>query len=81
MEVLTDLSLDKALPKRIYMTGGGSLLPGLDKLLRSDPLPFDSAPEVFQLGRKKLSSIKDLTDSLDYNIFALTLGSTIGLPE
>jgi len=81
MEVLTDLSLDKVLPKRIYMTGGGSLLPGLDKLLRSDPLPFDSAPEVFQLGRKKLSSIKDLTDSLDYNIFALTLGSTIGLPE
>ena len=81
MEVLTDLSLDKALPRRIYMVGGGSLLPGLDKLLRSDPLPFDSAPEILQLGRKKILLLKDLTDSLDYNLFTLTLGAAIGLPE
>ncbi len=32
-------------------------------------------------GHLSLSSIKDLTDSLNYDLFTLTLGSTIGLPE
>jgi cell division ATPase FtsA len=81
MEVLAELSGDKSLPRRIYMTGGGSLLPGLDKLLRTDPTPFDSAPEVSQLGQPSGLVIKDLTGSLNYSLFTLTLSLTIGLPE
>jgi hypothetical protein len=63
------------------MTGGASLLPGLEKLLRTNHEPFDSAPEISQLGRGLPLAVKDLTDSLDHNLFALTLSSTIGLPE
>jgi cell division ATPase FtsA len=81
MDVLTGLSLDKPLPRRIYMTGGGSLLPGLDKLLRTNPAPFDSAPEVTQLSQHSALTVKDLTNSLDYNFFALTVSLIIGLPE
>jgi cell division ATPase FtsA len=86
MEVLARLSSDnplshdKPLPKRIYMTGGGCRLPGLERLLRTDPTLFDSAPEVTQLGQQSSLSIKDLTDSLDYNFFTLTLSLIIGLP-
>ena len=81
MEVLSELSPRKALPRRIYLTGGSSILPGLDKLLRTNPDPFGSAPEVAPLGRRSLLNVKDLTDSLDYNVIALTLGLAIGLPE
>jgi cell division ATPase FtsA len=81
LEVLAELSFDKPLPRRIYLTGGGSLLPGLDKLLRTDPMSYEGAPEVIRLGSQSLPVIKDLTDSLDYNLFALTLSLTVGLPE
>jgi cell division ATPase FtsA len=81
LELLTELSYGQPLPRRIWMTGGASLLPGLEKLLRTNHEPFDSAPEISQLGRGLPLAVKDLTDSLDYNLFALTLSSTIGLPE
>ena len=80
MEVLTELSPNEPLPRRIYMTGGASLLPGLDKLLRTNPEPFDAAPEIMRLGGQGLS-IKDLTGTIDYNLFALTLSLTVGIPE
>jgi cell division ATPase FtsA len=81
MEVLADFSYDVPLPRRIYLTGGGSLLPGLDKLLRTNPAPFDSAPEVSRLIGLSLPGIKDITEALDYNLFALTLSLIVGLPE
>jgi cell division ATPase FtsA len=79
MDVLADLSLEAALPRRIYLTGGGSLLPGLDRLLKTNPMPFDAAPEVSRL-TQPLPAIKDLTDELDYNLMALTISLTVGLP-
>lgn len=81
MALFADLSPDKPLPRRIYLTGGGSKLPGLERLLRANPEPFDSAPEVIVLTNQLLLSVKDLTDALDYNLFALTLSATIGLPQ
>ena len=80
MEVLVGLCADKPLPKRIYLTGGGSLLPELDRLLRTDPAPFDRAPEVAWLGDRALPALKDLTHALDYKLFALTLSLSVGLP-
>lgn len=71
---------DQPLPWRIFFTGGGSLLPGLDKLLRYDPTPFHRAPEVAQLGTGALPAMQDLTDGIDYNLFMLTLSLTAGLP-
>jgi cell division ATPase FtsA len=81
MELLTKLSRERPLPRKIYLTGGGSLLPGLDKLLRADPTPFNCAPEVARLGQHLLSKVKDLTEGLDYNLFSLALSLTVGLPE
>lgn len=81
MEVLADFSYDIPLPRRIYLTGGGGMLPGFDKLLRTNPAPFDSAPEVSRLMGQSLPGIKDVTDSLDYNLFALTISLVVGLPE
>ncbi len=81
MEVLTELSSDGSLPRRIFLTGGGSLLSGLDKLLRTDPVPFDAAPEVAWLGTQTGLPIRDLTGSLENNLFALTLSLTVGIPE
>ncbi len=72
---------DRPLPKRIFLTGGGSLLPGLNELLRSDPAPFGRTPEVARLGAGSLRAIKDLTDGLDYDFFLLTLSLMVGLPE
>jgi cell division ATPase FtsA len=71
----------RPLPRRIYLTGGGNLLPGLDRLLRSNSAPFQSAPEVMRLGQRPLPAIKDLTDSIDYDLFSLTLSLTAGLPD
>jgi cell division ATPase FtsA len=81
MEVMARLSPDEPLPRRLYMTGGSSLLPGLDKLLRIDPAPFDSAPEVMPLSHHSALMVKDLTNSLDYHLFTLALSLIIGLPE
>ena len=80
LELLTERSPYNSLPRRIFMTGGGSLLPGLDKLLRTNPDPFDSAPDVSQLVSQGLP-VKDLTGALDYNLFALTISLIVGLPE
>jgi cell division ATPase FtsA len=80
MEVLAEFSPYDPLPRRIFLTGGGSLLPGLDKILRTNPDPFDSAPEVSQLGNQGFP-VKDLTGALDYNLFALTASLIVGLPE
>jgi hypothetical protein len=71
---------DRPLPRKLFLTGGGSVLPGLDKLLRSDPGPFDGAPEVAWLGANAMPAIQDLTDGLDYRRFLLTLSLAVGLP-
>ena len=81
MDILVRLSIGKPLPRRIYLTGGGSLLPGLDRFLKINATPFDAAPEVSKLGRQSLLAIKDLTDGMNYNLMPLTLGLAIGLPE
>ncbi len=73
-------ALDVPLPRKIYLTGGGSLLPGLDRWLRSDSAPFDGAPEVSRLETGALLPVQDLTDGLDYNRFALALNLVAGLP-
>ncbi|RMF04999.1 MAG: hypothetical protein D6768_01865 [Chloroflexi bacterium] len=69
------------LPRRIYLTGGGSKLPGLERYLKIDPTPFSAAPEISALGAKSLPAIKDLTDSMDYKLMGLALSLTVGLPE
>ena len=81
MGLLSKLADERPLPRRIYLTGGASLLPGLDKLLRADPTPFNRAPEVVRLGQHLPSTAKDLTEGLDYNLFSLALSLTVGLPE
>lgn len=81
LELLKGLSPDQPLPRRVFMTGGGSLLPGLTKALRADPTPFDAAPVICQLGANSTLTVKNLTEALDYNLFALTLSLTVGLPE
>jgi len=81
MEFLAEVAGERALPWKIYLTGGGSLLPGLDKLLRSDPAPFQRAPEVAWLGNQVLTGAKDLTENLDYNLYGLAVSLVVGLPE
>jgi cell division ATPase FtsA len=81
MDILTGFFVDEPLPRQIYLTGGASQMPHLDRLLKFDPAPFEAVPEVAHLTRPHLSAIKDLTDSLDYTLMALTLGLTIGIPE
>jgi cell division ATPase FtsA len=81
MEFLVEASGNKSLPWKIYLTGGGSLLPGLDKLLRSDPVPFQRAPEVTWLGNQVLAGARDLTENLDYNLYGLAVSLVVGLPE
>jgi hypothetical protein len=81
MEFLLASAGSRPLPRKIYLTGGGSLLPGLDKLLRANPAPFDRVPEVAWLGALSLPAIKDLTNSIDYHLFTLALSLTAGLPE
>ncbi len=81
MEFLVEAGGEKPLPRKIYLTGGGNLLPGLDMLLRSDPAPFQRAPEVAWLGPHALATTKDLTPGLDGNLFGLALSLTVGLPD
>jgi hypothetical protein len=71
----------KPLPRKIYLTGGGNLLPGLERLMRANPAPFQRAPEVARFGAQTLASAKDLTHNLDYNLFGLALSLIVGLPE
>ena len=72
---------DRPLPRQIFLTGGGSLMPGLDAMFRADPGSFSRPPEVTQLGRGALTAVQDLTDGLDDNLFLLTLSLTVGLPD
>ncbi|RME72805.1 MAG: hypothetical protein D6784_12925 [Chloroflexi bacterium] len=72
---------DRPLPRKIFLTGGGSLLPGLDVLLRASTAPFDAAPDVAHLGPGVLPNIQDLTDGLDYTLFLPALCLTAGLPD
>ncbi len=81
IEMLVELSAEQLLPWKICLTGRGNLLPGLDKLLKSDPTPFQRAPEISRLGPRPPTDIKDLTDGLDYDLFSLALSLTVGLPE
>ena len=81
MEFLIQSTGTKPLPRKIYLTGGGNLLPGLDRLMRANPAPFQRAPEVARLGVQSLASAKDLTHNLDYNLFGLALSLIVGLPE
>lgn len=81
LEFLVKSAGDWPLPRKIYLTGGGNLLPGLDKLLCSNPDPFERPPEVIWLGAHLFPPVKDLTNTLDYQLFALTLSLTAGLPE
>lgn len=81
LEFLASVAGGVSLPWKIYLTGGGSLLPGLDKMLRSDPVPFRRAPEVTRLGAQGLAGAKDLTQNLDYNLYGLAVSLIVGLPE
>ena len=81
LEMAAGLVEHKPLPRQIYLTGGGSLLPGLDKWLRSNPEPFISAPEVNWLGKQPFPFIKNVTEPLNYNLFALALSGVIGIPD
>lgn len=80
MAVLLKESRSQPLPWKIYLTGGGSLLPGLDLLLRANPEYFNRVPEISRLGQSALPHLKDLTEGLDYNAYAVALGLAVGLP-
>ena len=81
MQVLAKFSAGRPLPWKIYLTGGGSLLPGLERFLRADPRPFERAPELARLSHYSPAGVRDLTDGLDKNLFSLALSLTAGLPE
>lgn len=81
MDFLAESARGKPLPRKIYLTGGGNLLPGLDKLLRTDPALFQRAPEVARLGAQALVAARDLTQGLDYNLFGLAVSLLVGLPD
>jgi cell division ATPase FtsA len=80
MQLLAKFSAQRPLPWKIYLTGGGSLLPGLARFLRADPRPFVRAPELGRLGQLSPVRIRDLTDGLDKNLFSLAASLTVGLP-
>ncbi len=71
----------KPLPRKIFLVGGGNLLPDLAKTLSSNPTPFDRVPEVTRFGPHLLPAMKDLTEGLDYNLFSLSLSLMVGLPD
>jgi Tfp pilus assembly PilM family ATPase len=81
MQLLAKFSAGRPLPWKIYLTGGGSLLPGLARFLRADPRPFERAPELVRLSQHLPAGVHNLTDSLDKNLFSLALSLIAGLPE
>ncbi len=81
INLLKKLSENKPFPWKIYLTGGGSLLPELDQFLRSDPTPFYRAPEVSRLDYHLGLNLRNLTDGLNNDLFTLALSLTVGLPE
>lgn len=60
---------NKLLPSRIYLCGGGSLLPDIKDALEhkrwSNVLPFAKHPEVQYIKPGQVANIVDLTESLD----------------
>lgn len=81
LNVLARFSAGQPLPWKLYLSGGGSLLPGVERFLRADPSPFQRAPEVARLRVQPQFKVRDLTDGLDVDLFALALSLTVGLPE
>jgi len=79
MELLEELTEDEPLPRRVYLTGGGSQLPALPELLRSDPTLFDGAPECYYFGERPFMGFKNLAGPLDYAQFAVTVGLALGI--
>ncbi len=71
LELLISLAINKSVPRKIYLTGGGSKLAGLDKLLGRLAAPCDYAPDVAYL---KLPPMKNRVGRWDINLFALTVG-------
>jgi len=78
LAVLTEFAAAGQLPRRVFLTGGASQLPGFDRALKINPAPFEAVPEVLPLGPV---AIKDLTDSMNYNLMALALSLTVGIPD
>lgn len=60
---------NKLLPSRIYLCGGGSLLPDLRRILEEYPwidhLPFAKVPEVQYIKPGNITNVTDATSSLD----------------
>ena len=81
VKALANLIPNSSLPWKIYLTGGGSTLPGLKRTFRVNPTYFDRVPDVTRIRRPYLTGIKDLTTGLDYNRFSLALSLTVGLPD
>ncbi len=68
----------EALPWRVYLTGGGSLLPGLDDFIRRDLASFKRAPEVSRI--RSIAGVKNLISGLDYDFYSLALSLMVGIP-
>lgn len=74
-------SKPRTLPHQILLVGAGNLLPGLDRMLKSDAAPFVRAPEVDRFNAQSAVPMKDLTDGFDANVFTLALSLSVGLPN
>ncbi len=72
LEALKPLALH--LPRHIYLTGGGSKLPGLAKSLRLASAMYHYAPEVTSLKINSSPTIKNLVGQFDEQLFALAIG-------
>jgi cell division ATPase FtsA len=81
MEALLRQAAGKALPWRIFLTGGGNLLPALGFLFQADPTYFDRVPDVSRLGAPAFTGLKISSQDLDYDRFALALSLTVGVPH
>ena len=66
--VLEELAEGDLLPSRVYMCGGGSHLPEIATVLRSEEfwkrLPFSRPPEIFVMAPGQVERIKDATHLL-----------------
>ncbi len=66
--VLEELAEGDLLPSRVYMCGGGSHLPEIATVLRSEEfwkrLPFSRPPEIFVMAPAQVERIKDATHLL-----------------
>ncbi len=81
MEILAAFPGQGPLPRRIFLTGGAGRLPGFEKMLKMNLSPFEAVPEVKHIKRQSFTSIKNLADPFNYNLMALALSLTVGIPE